>query len=286
VGNTLVIDRVDLTGKAEGNPALKPIKADQLDLTGEWYFSKNGSLTVALFDKELKDVIIGQTLSYPVASTGGTPVLFTMTGPVNGAKGYARGFEVAFQRYFDTLPGWMSGFGVQANYTYVNSKTKLYNPVTSASCSGTSTGADNLNLNLNGCDTDGTTFGNLPLQNLSKHAYNLALLYDHGPVSARIAYSWRSKYRQGVNVNGTNGSDGRDASGATVAWALPTWSDAYGQVDAGITYKVTDQLSFSLEGQNLTSEVNRQLMQQHIGMMTRAINYTGPRYTLQANYSF
>ena len=129
--------------------------------------------------------------------TGGTG-----TGPINGAKGRATGFELAFQTYFDKLPGWLAGFGIQANYTYVDSKTKLYDPVGSAYCSGGNS-ASNLNLNLNGCDTDGRTFGNLPLQNLSKNAYNLALLYGRGDISARLAYSWRSKYLQAVNVNGT-----------------------------------------------------------------------------------
>jgi outer membrane receptor protein involved in Fe transport len=168
----------------------------------------------------------------------------------------------------------------------VDSKTKPYNPVASAYCAGTSTNADNLNLNINGCDTDGRTFGDLPLQNLSKHAYNLALLYDWGPVSARVAYSWRSKYLQGVNVNGTRGGDGRLADGTSVAYALPTWSDAYGQVDAGINYKFSDKFSLSLEGQNLNNALARQLMQQQIGLMTRGVNYTGRRYSVQASYSF
>jgi TonB-dependent receptor len=283
---TVVVDSVSLTGKSEGNPRLKPVKANQLDLTGEWYFSKTGSLTVAVFDKELKDIIVKQSANVQLMDGAGNPVNFTVTSPVNGAKGYARGMEIAFQRYFDMLPGWLSGFGVQANYTYVDSKTTPYNSVSSAYCAGTSTNADNLNLNINGCDTDGRTFGNLPLVNLSKNAYNLALLYDYGPISARVAYSWRSRYLQGVNVNGTNGSDGRLADGTSVAWALPTWSDAYGQVDAGVTYRFSDKFSLSLEGQNLNNALARQLMQQQIGMMTRAVNYTGRRYSVQASYTF
>ncbi|MBW8848448.1 MAG: TonB-dependent receptor [Burkholderiales bacterium] len=284
---TVVIDSVSLSGKADGNPLLKPVKSNQLDLTGEWYFSKTGSLTVAVFDKELKDIIVGQSASVQLNDGNGTPVNFTVTSPVNGAKGHARGLEIAFQRYLDMLPGWLAGFGVQANYTYVDSKTKPYDPIKSAYCSGTSTGADNLNLNINGCDTDGRTFGNLPLINLSKNAYNLALLYDYGPISARVAYSWRSRYLQGVNVNGTNGGDGQlPNAGGGVAWALPTWSDAYGQVDAGVTYRFNDHFSFSLEGQNLNNALARQLMQQHIGYMTRGVNYTGRRYTVQASYSF
>jgi iron complex outermembrane receptor protein len=285
-GTTVVVDAVNLTGSASGNPMLKPIKSTQFDLTGEWYFSKNGSLTVALFNKQLKDIIVNQSMTVQLPADNGTPLNFTVTSPVNGSKGHARGFEIAFQRYFDMLPGWLSGLGVQANYTYVDSKTKPYNPVLSAFCAGTDGGAANLNLNINGCDTDGRTFGDLPLQNLSKHAYNLAFLYDWGPVSARVAYSWRSKYLQGVNVNGTRGGDGRLADGTSVAWALPTWSDAYGQVDAGISYKFNDRFSVSLEGQNLNNALARQLMQQQIGMMTRGVNYTGRRYAVQASYSF
>jgi iron complex outermembrane receptor protein len=62
-------------------------------------------------------------------------------GPVNGARGHARGIEIAYQQYFDKLPGWLSGFGVQANYTYVDSKRELYNPVHSRLLLGQTTAA-------------------------------------------------------------------------------------------------------------------------------------------------
>lgn len=286
VGNNLIIDAVNLSGSASGNPLLKPVKSTQLDLTGEWYFAKNGSLTLALFNKQLSDIIVRQSATTVLRDGAGNPLNFTVTSPVNGSKGHARGLELAFQRYFDMLPGWMSGFGVQANYTYVDSKTKPYNPVTTPFCAGTSTNADNLNLNINGCDTDGRTFGNLPLTNLSKNAYNLALLYDWGPLSARVAYSWRSKYLQGVNVNGTRGGDGRLSDATGVAFALPTWSDAEGHVDAGLNYRFSDKFSLGVEAQNLNNEKARQLMQQNIGLMTRAVNYNGRRYSVTASYSF
>ncbi|MGQ3054817.1 MAG: TonB-dependent receptor [Roseateles sp.] len=282
----LVIDAVNLSGSASGNPLLKPVKSTQVDLTAEWYFAKNGSVTLAVFNKQLKDIIVKQSATTVLRDAANNPLNFTVTSPVNGSKGHARGFELAFQRYFDMLPGWMSGLGVQANYTYVTSKTTPYDPVTTPFCAGTSTDAANLNLNINGCDTDGRTFGNLPLTNLSKNAYNLALLYDYGPFSARVAYSWRSKYLQGVNVNGTRSGDGRLSNGTAVAYALPTWSDDYGQVDAGISYRFSDKFSLSVEGQNLNNALARQLMQQNIGMMTRAVNYTGRRYSVQASYSF
>ena len=61
-GNTTVyIDRVNHRGEAKGNPLLKPVTSDQLDVTAEWYFAKAGSFTAAAFYKDIKDVIVNQT---------------------------------------------------------------------------------------------------------------------------------------------------------------------------------------------------------------------------------
>ena len=290
--NVVNVSNVNLTGTGSGNPMLRPTMAKQADLTAEWYFAPTGSLTAALFHKKLSDVIINQSYAFPLPDVNGTMHDFVTTGPVNGANGTANGIELSYQQYFDRLPGWMSGFGMQANYTYVDSHLNLYRPVYQAYCSGGG-GAANLNLNLNGCDVDGKTFGNLPLNGLSKNAYNLALLFDRGPISARVAYSWRSKSLQAVNANGTNGGDGTDTNPNSptfgqhnVTYALPTWSDSYGQVDASFFYKFTENLSFGLEAQNLNNAMYKQLMQQGIGMKVRGAYVTGPRYTAQMRYSF
>jgi iron complex outermembrane recepter protein len=288
------VTSVSQTGTAVGNPMLKPIRSTQVDATAEWYFKRAGSVTLALFNKNLKDVIINQTTGFQLPDVNGNPQTFTVTSPVNGAKGRVRGFELAFQNYFDNLPGWLAGIGVQGNYTYIDSKTKLYNNVYSPFCSGSSGGADNLNLNLNGCDTNGRTFGDLPMQGLSRKAFTLAFMYDHGPLSARVAYTWRSKYLQEVNVNGTQGTDGTDTNPNSstvgqhnVAWGLPVWADAYGQLDAGVFVKLLDdKLTLGLEGTNLNDAKQRQLMQQTPGMLTRGLFYTGRRYTATARYTF
>jgi TonB-dependent receptor len=286
------VNSVSQTGVGTGNPNLRPTTAKQVDLTMEWYFAPTGSFTAAVFNKRLKDIIINQIYNYQLADTKGTPQNFTVTGPVNGASGHARGFELAYQQYFDKLPGALSGLGVQANFTFVDSKTDLYNPVSQKYCTSDSTAA-NVNLNLNGCDTNGTTFGDLPLQNLSRQSYNLALLYDKGPWSARLAYNWRSKSLQAVNVNGTQGTDGLDTNPSSptygqhvVAWGLPTWAGAYGQLDASVFYKFSDKLQLGLEAQNLTDATYHQLMQQSTGMMGRAWFKTGRRASVKLSYDF
>jgi TonB-dependent receptor len=231
-----------------------------------------------------------------VYDTAGKPFDVIVTGPTNGADGHARGVEIAYQQYFDGLPGWMSGFGLQANYTYVDSKMKRKNNVSQAYCSA-GAGADNLNLFINGCDTDGRTFGDSPLPNLSRNTFNLALLYDKGPISARIAYSWRGRYLYGVALNsdntGPNQQNGLDTNKASATYGannlpigLPLWADNYGQLDAGIQYKWNDQLTLNLQAQNLTDAYYKQLMQQHTGMNEHSYFTSGRRYTLSMQYSF
>ena len=291
-----VINAVKLTGTALGNPALKPIRSTQEDVTAEWYFSKTGSLTMAVFNKDLKDIIVNQAYNYTVNDANGKPATFVLNGPVNGAKGYARGAEIAYQQYFDWVPSWLQGIGLQANYTFVDSKVTRYNAVYTGYCSP-GAGQDNLNLYINGCDTDGRSFGDMPLDNLSRNTFNVALLFDRGPISARIAYNWRGKYLYGVALNSdntgpnqTNALDTNPNSATygthTLPVGLPLWADAYGQLDVGLHYKFNDSFSMGLDASNLTNKTYKQIMQQHIGMIGHNYFTSGRSYKLSAQYSF
>jgi TonB-dependent receptor len=292
---TVFIDDLRNRGSALGNPMLKPVKSDQFDLSAEWYLDKASSVTVAAFNKRLKDVIVNQTDIVQAADTTGKAYDFAYSTKVNGAKGWARGVELAVQHYFNGLPGLLAGLGVQANFTYVDSRQTRYNSVASDWCSSTADGT-NLNLFVNGCDTNAQSYGALPLPNLSRKAYNLALLYDHGPISARVAYAWRGKYLNGVafpDNTGPNQTNGLNANPDSPQFGrnnmplgLPIWTADFGQLDLGVQYRFTDKLTFAFEGQNLTDSVYKQLMQQHIGMMGRSWFASGPRYTVSARLTY
>jgi len=290
--DTGAVKRINATGSADGNPLLKPVKSNQQDVTAEWYFSKSGSVTVALFNKQLKDVILDQTFGQRLIASDGTPFDFIITGKTNAAKGHARGVELSYRQFYDALPG----FGLEANYTYVDSKMKRYDAVPSTYCTA-GAGDDNLNLFANGCDTDGRSFGDLPLPNLSRNTVNLTLLYEQGGFSARLAYSWREKYLQGVALNsdntGPNQTNGLDTNPASATYGasnlplgLPLWGDNYGQVDAGVHYRFNDNLTVSLEALNLTNQTYRQLMQQHVATSVHNYFTTGRQYKLGMRYTF
>ncbi|MYM68127.1 TonB-dependent receptor [Pseudoduganella sp. FT55W] len=299
-GNTTGVqfNGTSLTGTSDGNPMLKPTTSTNIDLTAEWYFAKAGSLTLAVFDKDLKDIITTQNYAYKAKDTSGKEQTFVVTGPVNGAKGYARGFEIAHQQYYDFVPAWLRGIGTQASWTYVKSERTLKNPVFEAWCSGNDA-SSNFNLSINGCDTDGRAFGKTPLQGLSRNTVNFAVVYEQHGLSARLAYNWRSRYLLGVNQWGSRGNNGLNtnpASGADrylipttnndQAFGLPLYQAAYGQLDGSVFYDFTDKFRLGLEVTNLTNKYTRQIMEQHAGTFTRQVFMSGPRYTLLATYAF
>src|SRR5690606_32015144 len=105
-------DDLSYTGSG-GNPELKPMRANQFDTALEWYFGPGNSAYVTLFAKDVKDYFASGLSSEII---DGREYLMTRTRTVD--EGKIRGFELGYSQFFDFLPG----FGVQANYTFVDSK--------------------------------------------------------------------------------------------------------------------------------------------------------------------
>ena len=159
--------------------------------------------------------------------------------------------------------------------------------------------SSNYNLSINGCDTDGRAFGKTPLQGLSRHTINFAVMYEQHGLSMRLAYNWRSRYLLGVTQWGSRGNNGLNTNPAAdpskflipttnndQAFGLPLYQAPYGQLDGSIFYDFTDKFRVGLEATNLTNSYTRQIMEQHAGNFTRQVFMSGPRYTLLAQYSF
>ncbi|MBW6530277.1 TonB-dependent receptor [Sphingomonas sp. RRHST34] len=152
-----------ITGNS-GNINLQPILSTNYDASLEWYFSKTGSLTGAIFRRDVQGFITNLNSQVDL----GYPTLVTVNRPENGGKGRLQGAEVAFQTFFDFLPGVLSGFGTQLNATYIDASQAL--PIA---------------LGEAGQDSD--------IPGVSKWSYNAVGIYEKGPVSARLAYNWRSR---------------------------------------------------------------------------------------------
>ena len=72
-----------------------------------------------MFKKDLKNIITTGDQTSDQMTLDGQTVDVVYNGQVNQATADLYGFELAYQQFFDQLPGWMSHLGVQANYTNI-----------------------------------------------------------------------------------------------------------------------------------------------------------------------
>ncbi len=224
-----------------GYGALKPITSDNFDLSYENYFGKSSSFTVGLFYKKMNGAIAFGEFDREFENNGTTQVV-TVRGPRNGeGGGTLKGVEVAFQTFFDFLPGAWSGLGTQLNYTHVDQS-----------------GINNSNLSVQpgyaaggtiafggGLQVNGAVLDSHRLAGISDDSYNIVALYEYGPIGARLAYSWRSEFL-------TNNLD--------CCIGLPMWQKSSGYLDGSIRYQIGDNIEVSLDASNLlnTTTVNQQ----------------------------
>ncbi len=149
-----------------GNPNLKPITGNNFDLSLEYYLPGHGILSVGVFDKEFRNYIVTRTVRGSFPGITGIAVISTFSN-VSGA--HARGVEAAINYKFAGLPGLLSGFGVEANGSYVDSATKV---------------------------RDGEPA--VPLPGTFKYAANGALFYEKYGLQLRLAGQYESAVLFGV----------------------------------------------------------------------------------------
>lgn len=246
------------------NPFLRPVEANQFDLSAEWYFAKVGQLTGAIFYKELSNIIVdnfGYTRSF---SNNGQTFDVVVNGPANtSGKADIKGAELSYQQTYDFLPGLLRGLGAQATYTYVDSG-KIPNGVpNNAANDGNRPTQDISGL-----------YDNLPLQGLSKHNVNVAGFYDLGALYARVAYSWRSKFLL------TN----RDCCFPF----LPVYALSTGQLDASAFITVNRNFKLGVTASNLLDETTRtNFLLNGEGLEARRSFFKNDRtYTLTARITY
>lgn len=214
-----------------GNPLLKPFRANTVDASFEWYFHPGALLGVGLFYKNIGTYIQSLRSNVPYNQTGlplsllpanftGSEV-FAVTTPVNTSGGILKGFEINYQQPFYFLPGLLKNFGLLANLTKVRSKIDYLTSPTV------------------------TTIITEDLIGLSPTSANGTLYYDDGRFSVRGSLSYRKAYLQRVPGQNNNDVEGKNSTL---------------NVDASMSYKITKAVEATLEGVNLTDEVNDQFI--------------------------
>lgn len=107
---------------AFGNSELEAAESLNFDVMAEHYFDNVGIISGGFFYKNIDNFIYALTNEQQL-TVNGTTETYEVTQPFNGGDASVYGFELAFQRKLDFLPGFLKNLTFYGNYTYTNSKT-------------------------------------------------------------------------------------------------------------------------------------------------------------------
>lgn len=159
-----------------GNPNLLPYTSKSIDVGVEWYPSRSTFFAVQGYYKWVQNFTVRSTIGTSVTNGAGDVLPAFVTTTVNDpATRYFKGVEVILRQNFRFLPGFLSNFGVQANYNH--NLTDVRETFTSI-------------VNAAGAGTTAT----VPVNNYSRDLVNAQLFYSRPTVDIRAAYRWYSPY--------------------------------------------------------------------------------------------
>ncbi len=143
---------------AGGNPNLDPFRATKFDVGLEWYFDEAALFSLAIFHQDVKSFIDINRHQEVYEN-----IEMVISRPVNGSGGRVYGAELSWQQEL------FYGFGVIANYTYVQGERK-----------------------------DAETGKDIDIPGNSDHTVNLTTYYENDIASVRLSYNFRTEFATGV----------------------------------------------------------------------------------------
>ncbi|MGM9484758.1 TonB-dependent receptor [Roseateles sp. NT4] len=278
-----------------GDPALKPLRSKNFDLSAEYYYAKSSYAAVGAFYKKVSNFVTTSTIDTTVAGInnpasgtyynaalaacgGNTQPLcirnyifrnyngqpgVTATGPLNAAE--VAGVITSAVPGATPIPFKVTTFtngpgdtikGLELNFQHMFGTSGFG---VSGNYTKVKTG---LKFNNQGTNQQAALLG------VSDSA-NLVGFFENDTWSIRGAYNWRGEFLAATSDgNGNN----------------PVYTEPYGQVDASIGYKIGKSLTLQLDLLNLNDGYIRQHGRTD-EMLVSAIQ-TGRRYLIGARYRF
>jgi iron complex outermembrane recepter protein len=236
-----------------GNPNLKPYLSTNFDVSVEWYPAPTTTLSAAPFYKHINDFIVTtiEPETVTIANADNIPVGGVITGPNEATFQVARprnaeaanvwGLELNAVHTFDTLPGWLSGFGMALNATFVDTNRDF------------------------GSISPEVRFAVVGLSD----SKNATIFYEKYGFSARIAYNLRDAFLSSI-------AEGYGSE--------PLFVREYDQVDASVSYDVTDNATVFIEGTNILD--NEYVTQARFSNQIRGYYEYGARYNAGFRLTF
>jgi len=294
------------------NPGLLPLESSNFDLSLEWYYNPYSYVSAGIFEKDVINFIGSQQVDRQLLgirdSTGGPRAqaaqaeLATRGISLNDDNLYGM---LVYNVHAKNDPEYIALFGndytgtaeqnfFMANHEGWDIESDSTDPLTTFRTSTPNNGREakiygaefavqhffgdsGFGVQANytivrgdvAFNNEGSTSeSQFALVGLSDTA-NLVALYEKDGIQARIAYNWRGEYLNETSRGG---------------FANPRYIEAYSQIDINVSYDVTEDLTVSFEGLNITGE-NSRSHGRNYAMMWDMYDL-GARYQLGARYTF
>lgn len=227
------------------NPDLKAQRADNFDLSLEYYFEPAGVVSFGVFLKEIDRFIF--TESGAVVGSGpnngfdGNFVGYTLTTQRNGGSARVRGLEFNYNQQFTNLPGFWSGFGAFATYTRMETEGDYQSGNNIASTS--------------------------EVPGFNPMTANAGISYIRGKVTIRVQYNYTDEFLSSYN-----------ATQSRLWYTLRRRT-----VDVKTMYRVTDKIDAYLDFNNIFDEPDSG--SQWFNGRARNIKEMSPLVSLGMNFS-
>lgn len=227
-----IVDRPSCvrTGR-RGNPDLQPLTSNNYDASLEYYFSRTGFASIGGFRRDMRGFVANVASVFPLPDPQtGLPLL--ITSPVNTRKARIQGFEAQVSSFFDFLPGFLSGFGAQANVTYIDAKADFeifQRMIPNPNPPFLPAFIPNPNFNIQ----------RLRIPDVSKWTYNLVGMYERGGLTVRLAYNHRTGFPEGDLAERDN------------FFTLQGRGHGVSRLDWSSSYAVTDQFTVFFDWTNI-----------------------------------
>ncbi len=228
---------------SRSNPDLLPRVSDNIDVSFENYFDGGaGIISIAGFYKRIEGEIFVRTTEQ-LFTVDGMDVLTAISQPENaGQPTNLFGLEFNLVKNFDFLPAPLDGLGGSVNATKIWTDFKYE-------------------------IADGTFFTPETMLGQANHVVNLALFYDKGPFSAKIAYNWTDIQAVSLNSNPDN-----------IAYLGEDWA-----LDFKAQYRVTDRAAVTFNAYNIAGKSEDRVTGRFLEQPGRTSNY-GAAYFIGFSY--
>lgn len=240
-----------------GNPLLDPFRANNYDFSAEWYFEDESMFAVALFYKDIESFVARATETIPFSATGlpasavasGTPLAGDLAGGVDPL--------VDVTRNVNGEGGSLNGLEVQwvRPFNFLPAPFDRFGAV--------------MNYTWVDSEVNYGAAGSNQLTGLSRNSYNATLYYEDERLSARISFNGRDPY-----LTQFPGRNGNDEEGKNRTF----------NVDAAVRYNLTDQITLTFDGINLTDEFNDQYADS--SNRVSVYHHTGREYLFGIRYRY